>query len=179
MNTDVDTVTITVEFLGFLNNIFKSCLILPVIYSSLYTLPLPWQYGQGCNNTSSSIDLVFFLVISTRPKDVISIAVALILSFESSSLNTSINLLICSSSSISMKSTTIIPPIFLNLNCLAISFAAIIFVSNNVSLSCFWPMYFPVLTSITVKASVLSMIRFAPLDNITFLSSKLSICDVK
>ena len=70
----------------------------------------------------------------------------------------------------SMKSITTIPPISLKRNCLAISSAASRLFSNTVCSRLSLPTNFPVFTSITVKASVLSIIKCPPDGNHTFLS---------
>ena len=76
---------------------------------------------------------ILCLVISTRPKGVISISFAVIWSFASSSLKTPSSCFLCSSSFISIKSTMMIPDRFLSLNCAAISAAASQFTLKKVS----------------------------------------------
>lgn len=84
-------------------------------------------------------------------------------SFASSAFKNSMIDELFSGFSIFIKSTIIIPDIFLRRSCLHISAAASRFILRKVSSRFFlFPSNFPVFTSITVSASVGSIIRYAP-----------------
>jgi len=99
-----------------------------------------------------------------------------VLSFLISSAKRLTNSFLFFSSFISIKSITIIPPISLSLICFAISIAASLLIENAVSSSVFFSINFAELTSIAVKASVLSIVINHPLLSHTFLFSETDNC---
>ena len=76
----------------------------------------------------------------------------------------------------SMKSMTMIPPMSRSRSCLAISSAASMLLWKTVSSRFDLPTFLPVLTSITVSASVCSMISDPPDGSHTLRSSALCTC---
>ena len=68
------------------------------------------------------------------------------------------------------------PPISLSLNCFAISIVASLLTLKTVSSIVLFPVYFPVLTSIAVNASVLSIVINPPHFSQIFLLFILLIC---
>ena len=76
----------------------------------------------------------------------------------------------------SMKSMTMIPPMSRNRSCLAISSADSMLLWKTVSSRLDEPTFLPVLTSMTVSASVCSMISEPPEGSHTFRSSALWTC---
>ena len=76
----------------------------------------------------------------------------------------------------SMKSMTMMPPMSRSRSCLAISSAASMLLWKTVSSRFDVPTFLPVLTSITVSASVCSMISEPPDGSHTLRSSALWTC---
>ena len=124
------------------------------------TSPEPLQDGQDSLVLIVICGLTLCLVISTRP----NLLGAKILCFARSSfiscLNVSVNFFLFSAKCISIKSTTMMPPISLNLSCLATSIAACKLTSSALAscVSCLFVL-FPLLTSITCIASVCSITK--------------------
>ena len=110
-------------------------------------------------NCSWSGRSVFFLVISTSPRGVMSTRTVLTGSAARHWRSLLISSSFCAFSFISMKSTTMIPERFQSRSWTAISSAASRFVFRYVSEAVFLSVFFPVFTSITVIASVGSMTR--------------------
>ena len=100
---------------------------------------------------------VFFRVISTRPSWVIPNTLDLVRSLRSSVRKVSNTRSLSTISSMSIKSMMMIPLMSLSRSCRAISFAASQLVWVMVSCRESLPTYFPVFTSMVVKASVWSM----------------------
>ena len=105
---------------------------------------------------------LFFRVISTSPRGVISTTLVWILSNRAYSLRTDNNLSLLSCCAILIKSIIIIPEIFLKRSCLIISIPASILVFKmlfSLSASFFaFVTFLPELTSTTLIASVCSII---------------------
>ncbi len=98
-------------------------------------------------------------------------------SFDITSLIWSKRVCRCSALFMSMKSITIIPPMSRRRSCRAISSAAFRFTSRALdSWSGLALLLFPELTSITCRASVCSIIIYAPLLNDTVFPKELLIC---
>ena len=116
---------------------------------------------------SASGGLVLFLVISRSPSLVKSTTV-----IEASEAAISLTALMNSGRFMFLsfiKSTIMIPEMFLKIICLIISFAASRFTDKNPSLKFYFaPEDFEVLTSITVRASVDCITSWAPLLSHTF-----------
>ena len=118
-----------------------------------------------CQDKLSRSDfLIFFRVTSTRPSFVISTICVGTGSFFSAAPKTFKSSLSADFASRLIKSTMTIPEILRSLNCLAIFFCSFDYFTLR-KFSCyfpFWQLFFPVFTSITVRASVGWIIRYAP-----------------
>ncbi len=140
-------------------------------------MPRPLQCSHGTENAASNPEPTRFLVIWTRPSEVTSATWCLVRSRARHSIirrSTRSRLL---SSTMSMKSMTMMPPMSLSLSCRTISSAASrLFLVTVCSRLPPWPVNLPVFTSMTVIASVVSITSEPPLGSQTFLSSALAIC---
>src|SRR6266702_2951289 len=145
--------------------------------SSAISRPRPLQHSQVSENASSRPEPTRLRVICTSPSEVTSATWCLVRSLarhSSSRRSTSSRLL---SSTMSMKSITMIPPTSRNRSCRTISSAASRLLRVTVSSRLPpWPVNLPVFTSTTVIASVLSMTREPPLGSQTLRSSALTRC---
>ena len=145
--------------------------------SNVTITPRPLQHSQGTEKASSSPAPTRFLVIWTRPSEVTSATWCLVRSRarHSSSLRSTSSRLL--SSTMSMKSMTTMPPTSRSRSWRTISSAASrlfrVTVSSRLPP---WPVNLPVLTSMTVIASVLSMTSEPPLGSHTLRSSALASC---
>ena len=115
-------------------------------------------------------------VISTRPSSEMSKICERVLSRASALRNASTTLARFSRISMSMKSITMMPPMSRRRSCLAISSAASMLLWNTVASRFDVPTFLPVFTSITVSASVCSMISEPPDGSHTLRSSALCTC---
>ena len=115
-------------------------------------------------------------VISHRPSSEISNTWVRVLSRDSASRNTRTTSSRLPAFSMSMKSTTMIPPTSRSRSCRAISTAASRLFLNTVSSRLDRPTFLPVFTSMTVSASVCSMISEPPDGSHTLRSSALWSC---
>ena len=143
-------------FASFLAISRISCfLTLSTTVSTLSTLPVPPQYGHELCSVWDMHWRVFLRVISTRPSCVMPSTCDFVRSLAISSRSVESTRSLSAISSMSMKSTTIMPLMSLSLSCRAISRAASQLVSVMVSCKLsVLPTYLPVFTSIVVSASV-------------------------
>ena len=138
--------------------------------------PRPSQVTHGSAKLVNNPSPMRFRVISTKPSSEISNTCVRVLSRDKASLKASSTLRRFSRISMSMKSITIIPPISRKRNWRAISSAASRLLWNTVSSRLDLPTFFPVFTSITVSASVCSIMSEPPEGNHTLRSSALRNC---
>src|SRR4051794_23265056 len=144
--------------------------------STSKTRPRPSQTGHRWVNDSSSPSPMRLRVISTRPSSEMSKTWVLVLSRASASRNTLMTCSRLSLISMSMKSMTTMPPMSRNRSWRATSTAASRLLRNTVSSRLDVPTFLPVLTSMTVSASVCSMMSDPPDGNHTLRSSALCNC---
>ena len=160
---EFSSIDLATSSLTFIRKLFASFLAirriswrltLSTTVSTLSTLPAPPQYGHGLCSVCDMHWRVFLRVISTRPSWVIPSTFDFVLSLASSSLSVASTRSLSAISSMSIKSTTIMPLISLSLSWRAISLAASQLVCVIVSCKLSVPTYLPVFTSIVVRASV-------------------------
>src|SRR4029453_5491873 len=124
--------------------------------------PRPSHSGQRSANDSSSPSPMRLRVISHSPRSDISNTWVRVLSRDRASRKTRATSSRLSRRSMSMKSTTMMPPMSRRRSWRAISTAASRLFLNPVSSRLERPTFLPVLTSMTVSASVRSMISDPP-----------------
>ena len=122
-------------------------------------VPVPEQAGQSSEVLILTSGRILCLVACKRPNFEIGRIECLALSVFMKPSKASCTFFLCSGSFMSIKSMTIIPPISLSLNCLAISSAASKFVCKAFSSWLLLTLLNPLFTSTTWSASVCSMIK--------------------
>ena len=139
--------------------------------------PRPSQAPHWVENASTSPSPTRLRVIWTRPSEVISVTWWRVRSRPRHSTRRRSTRSRFDSSTMSTKSMMTIPPMSRRRSCRTISSAASrllrVTVSSSVPPA---PMYLPVLTSMTVIASVRSMMRVPPLGSQTLRSMPLASC---
>src|ERR687898_20270 len=133
--------------------------------------PRPSHSGQRSANDSNRPSPMRLRVISHRPSSEMSNTWVRVLSRDSASRNTRTTWSRLSLRSMSMKSTTMMPPMSRSRSWRAISTAASRLFLNTVSSRLERPTFLPVLTSMTVSASVRSMMSDPPEGSHTLRSS--------
>ena len=139
-------------------------------------IPRPSQLGQVVENASTRPSEIRFRVISTRPSSEISNTWVRVLSRASASLNLRTTSSRFFRISMSMKSITMIPPMSRRRSWRATSSAASRLLTKTVSSRLERPTFLAVFTSITVNASVRSMMIDPPEGSHTLRSRALCNC---
>src|SRR5690606_1268937 len=138
--------------------------------------PRPSQVGHRVVNDSSRPSPIRLRVISHRPSSEISNTCVRVLSRDRASRKTRMTSSRLEAFSMSMKSTTMMPPTSRSRSWRAISSAASRLFLNTVSSRLEVPTFLPVLTSMTVSASVCSMMSDPPEGSHTLRSSARCSC---
>src|SRR5215216_1199020 len=144
--------------------------------SWVITTPRPSQVGQVSEKLSSRPPETRLRVIWTRPSEETSITWLLVLSLARAARRRSTTACWLRSNSMSMKSMMMIPPMSRRRSWRTISSAASRLLATTVSSRLALPTNLPVLTSITVMASVRSITIEPPEGSHTLRSSALWIC---
>src|SRR5580700_147315 len=138
--------------------------------------PRPPHTVHSVDRVSSRPSETRLRVISTSPSSEMSKTWVRVLSRDSALRSAAATLSRFSRTSMSMKSITMMPPMSRSRSWRATSSAASRLLRNTVSSRFVLPTFLPVLTSITVRASVRSMISEPPEGNHTLRSSALCSC---